>query len=70
MACLAVALLFCVSAPLAKTLLGSIGPFTLAGLFQLGAALAVAPFAARGGRSELRLGPGRRGRLLASVFFG
>jgi len=70
LACLAAALLFGASAPLAKILLGSMGPLTLAGLLYLGAALAVAPFSRRGGSAELRRDPGQRGRLLAIVLLG
>src|SRR5262249_48633067 len=53
-----------------KLLLGSVGPFTLAGLLYLGAALAVAPFSRTGGSVELRRNPGQRWRLLGAVIFG
>ncbi|MBL8968412.1 MAG: DMT family transporter [Spirochaetaceae bacterium] len=42
------AALFGAATPLSKGLLGSIGPFTLAGLLYLGAGLALAPWALRG----------------------
>lgn len=62
--CLLAAALFGASTPVSKALLGGLGPFTLAGLLYLGAALATAPFArgAWDGR-ELR-------RLLGAVVFG
>lgn len=62
--CLLAAALFGASTPVSKTLLGGMGPLTLAGLLYLGAALATAPFA-RGpwDRGELR-------RLLGAVIFG
>jgi drug/metabolite transporter (DMT)-like permease len=63
------AVLFGISAPAASRLAGEMGAFTLAGLLYLGAALAVAPFAARGrpnSRSLVRGGP----RLAAAVVFG
>ncbi len=70
LACLLAALLFGASTPLAKALLGSTGPFTLAGLFYLGAALGVAPFSFRGGSGELRREPRQRRFLLGAVLFG
>ena len=42
------AALFGAATPLSKALLGSIGPFTLAGLLYLGAGLALSPWALRG----------------------
>ena len=57
LASLAAALLFGVSTPLAKTLLSSIGPLTLAGLLYLGGAMGALPFAFRGGSSELSPDP-------------
>jgi drug/metabolite transporter (DMT)-like permease len=68
--CLAAALLFGASTPISKALLGAIGPFTLAGLLYLGAALAVLPFALRGGSRELRRDRRQRRRLGAAVMFG
>jgi len=63
-------MLFGASTPVSKALLGSFGPFTLAGLLYLGAALAVIPFSFRGGSAELRR-DGRQRRLLGSaVLFG
>ena len=54
------AILFGVSTPIAKVLLDSVPPFTLAGLFYLGAALLLLPAVLLGGRnpSEAR-GPGQ-----------
>jgi drug/metabolite transporter (DMT)-like permease len=69
-ACLAAALLFGASTPLAKVLLDRIGPFTLAGLLYLGAALGVAPFAFRGGTPALRRDRRQRRSLLLTVLFG
>lgn len=68
--CVAAAILFGASTPLAKSLLGGIGPFTLAGLFYLGGALAVLPFSFRGGSAELRRDPRARRPLALAVFFG
>lgn len=69
LACLAAALLFGASTPLSKALLERTGPFTLAGLLYLGAALGVAPFGLQGG---FRGGgdPRERLRLLSTVIFG
>src|SRR5688572_27675617 len=68
--CLVAALLFGASTPLAKVLLGSVGPFRLAGLLYLGAAVAMLPFAFRG--RSLGASRGRREWLLlgAAVLFG
>ena len=56
--CLVAAALFGASTPAAKALLAELGPFQLAGLFYLGAAIGVLPFSRRGGshvrRRELR----------------
>lgn len=70
MACLAAAALFGASTPIAKELLGSVGPFTLAGLFYLGGAIGVLPFAFRGGSRELRRDARQRGMLALAVLFG
>jgi drug/metabolite transporter (DMT)-like permease len=70
MLCLLAAALFGASTPLAKALLGSIGPFTLAGLFYLGGALGVLPFAFRGGSPALRRDPRQRRMLALAVLFG
>jgi drug/metabolite transporter (DMT)-like permease len=59
--CLVAAALFGASPPAAKALLDSAGPFQLAGLFYLGAAVATAPLSTRGG-SRARRGQ-RRHRL-------
>ena len=68
--CLVAALLFGASTPVAKVLLEGLGPFTLAGLLYLGAALAVLPVAFSGG--SLELATGRRNLLLlaGAVLFG
>jgi drug/metabolite transporter (DMT)-like permease len=67
---LAAALLFGASTPLAKALLSSAGPFMLAGLFYLGAALAVAPVSLRGSTAALRTNRKQLGLLGGAVFFG
>jgi drug/metabolite transporter (DMT)-like permease len=69
-ASLAAALLFGASTPLAKALLSAIGPFTLAGLLYLGAAVGALPFAFRGGSGELRRDPRQRRLLGFAVIFG
>jgi drug/metabolite transporter (DMT)-like permease len=66
--CLLAAALFGASTPVARALLEGVGPVTLAGLFYLGAAIGVAPWALRGpsmtrDRREL-------GRLAGAVLFG
>ncbi|AKF02932.1 DMT family transporter [Sandaracinus amylolyticus] len=66
---LVAAALFGASTPAAKALLGAIGPFTLAGLLYLGAALAVAPSARAWPRAALREGA-TRWRLGGAVLFG
>ncbi|HOX17240.1 MAG TPA: DMT family transporter [Spirochaetales bacterium] len=68
---LAAAALFGTATPLGKLLLGSLDPFTLAGLFYLGAALALAPRALRRGPEGAGLAgklraAGRRNRLLVA----
>ena len=68
--CLLAALLFGASTPISKQLLGSLGPFTLAGLLYLGAALGVAPFTFRGGSAELRRNPRQRRFLAGATVFG
>jgi drug/metabolite transporter (DMT)-like permease len=70
LACLSAALLFGAATPLSKQLLGDMGAFTLAGLLYLGAALAVAPFSARGGSPKLRQDPVQRRLLVATVCAG
>ena len=53
--CLGAAVLFGASTPASKGLLDAqVGPFTLAGLLYLGAALAMLPFASRGGAALRR----------------
>jgi drug/metabolite transporter (DMT)-like permease len=63
--CLLAAALFGASTPIAKGLLGDVGPVTLAGLFYAGAALATAPSALRApwARGELP-------RLVGACVFG
>jgi drug/metabolite transporter (DMT)-like permease len=68
--CLLAAALFGASTPLAKHLLAELGPFTLAGLLYLGAALATAPFARRGGSPERRRHPTHVRLLAAAILFG
>jgi len=70
LASLAAALLFGASTPLAKALLSSIAPLTLAGLLYLGGALGALPFAFRGGSAELRRDPRQRWLLAGAVVFG
>src|SRR6266545_192482 len=57
LASLAAALLFGASTPLAKALLSSISPLTLAALLYLGGAIGALPFAFRGGSAEIRRDP-------------
>ena len=67
--CAVAAVLFGVSAPLASRLAGDLGPFTLAGLLYIGAALAVLPCAGRdrpSGPALRRSGP----RLAVAVVVG
>lgn len=68
--CLLSAALFGASPPVAKELLDSIGPLTLAGLLYLGAAVGVAPFSFRGGSPERRRHPTHLAYLLGAVVFG
>ena len=68
--CLAAAALFGASTPAAKTLLGQVEPFSLAGLLYLGAALAVAPFSVRGSTRRLARRPRNLARLAGAVIFG
>lgn len=70
MTALAAALLFGASTPLAKTLLGSEGPFMLAGLFYLGAALAVAPVSLKGSTAALRTNRKQLRLVGGAVLFG
>ena len=67
-ACLAAAFLFGASTPLAKALLGSLGPWSLAGLLYVGGAIGAAPFVLAGGRP--RLARADRLRLAGAVVFG
>ncbi|PYR45757.1 MAG: EamA family transporter [Acidobacteria bacterium] len=70
LASIAAALLFGASTPLAKALLSSLGPFTLAGLLYLDGAVGALPFAFRGGSAELRRDPRQRRLLGFAVIFG
>ena len=70
LAAIAAALLFGASTPLAKALLTTLGPFTLAGFLYLGGALGALPFAFRGGSPELRRDPRQRRLLGFAVLFG
>jgi len=70
LSCLLAAVLFGASTPVAKALLVSVGPFTLAGLLYLGGALGVLPFAFRGGSPDLRRDRRQRGMLALAVLFG
>lgn len=68
--CFAAALLFGASTPISKPLLNSIGPISLAGLFYLGAALAVLPSAWRNRSPELWRNPRQLWLLAGAVLFG
>ena len=69
--CLAAAALFGASTPASKLLLDqSLGPLGLAGLLYLGAGLATAPFALRGGARQRRRDPTNLRRLAGAVVFG
>jgi drug/metabolite transporter (DMT)-like permease len=70
LASLAAALLFGASTPLAKALLSSIAPLTLAGLLYLGGAVGALPFAFRGGSAEAHRDPRQRWLLAGAVIFG
>jgi len=70
LASIAAALLFGASTPLAKALLSSLGPFTLAGLLYLGGAAGALPFAFRGGSVDLRRDSRQRRLLGFAVIFG
>lgn len=69
---LAAAALFGAATPASKLLLGSVPPFVLAGLLYLGAGLATAPRALRGGFvSRIRaLSPRNRAFVAGSIVFG
>jgi drug/metabolite transporter (DMT)-like permease len=68
--CLGAAALFGASTPLSKGLLGSLGPFSLAGLLYLGAAAAVLPFVRGGASAEQRAGWANKWRLAGAVVAG
>ena len=70
LASLAAALLFGASTPLAKALLSSISPLTLAGLLYVGGAIGALPFAFRGGSAEVRRDPRQRRLLAFAIIFG
>lgn len=67
---LAAAALFGASTPIAKTLLATLSPWTLAGLLYVGAAAAVLPFAFRGGSPTRRRDAANLRRLAGAVLFG
>jgi drug/metabolite transporter (DMT)-like permease len=69
-ACLVAAILFGASTPLTKTIVRSVGPFTLAGLLYLGGALATLPGAFRGGSPALRRDRRQLRMLVLAVVFG
>jgi drug/metabolite transporter (DMT)-like permease len=66
------AILFGASTPASKLLLGSLGPFQLAGLLYLGAALGMALplWRERRDQAPVRLDARNRGRLAGAVIFG
>jgi drug/metabolite transporter (DMT)-like permease len=66
------AALFGAATPASKLLLSELSPFQLAGLLYLGAAIGIAPWAARGGRIRLPARADRRNRLrlLGAVLAG
>jgi len=64
------AALFGASTPLAKALLSELGPFTLAGLLYLGAALAMAPVLARERPARRQLDARNRWRLAGAIGAG
>lgn len=68
--CSVAALLFGAATPVSKPLLESVGPLTLAGLFYLGAALGVLPWAWRHRTPELWRGGRQIGLLAGAVAFG
>lgn len=68
--CLLSAALFGASTPASKALLAQVGPLTLAGLLYLGAAVATAPFALRGGSAARRTDAANVRRLAGAVLFG
>lgn len=70
LACLIAALLFGSSTPAAKLLLDQVEPFSLAGLFYLGAALAMLPLVKRGGSPALRRTRRERFMLAGAVLAG
>jgi drug/metabolite transporter (DMT)-like permease len=70
MQCFLAALLFGAATPVSKALLEAIGPLTLAGLFYLGAALAVAPAAWKGHVPKSWADPRQLAMLGGAVLFG
>ena len=68
--CLASAALFGASTPASKAVLDGIGPITLAGLLYIGSAIAVLPFAFRGGSRNIALRPKNILRMCGAVVFG
>jgi drug/metabolite transporter (DMT)-like permease len=70
LSCLFAAAFFGASTPAAKALVGTLGPYTLAGLLYLGAAVAVLPWAARGSLKSLKVDRRNLRLLGGAVFFG
>ncbi len=68
--CLIAAALFGASTPASKSLLSDVGPFTLAGLLYLGAALAMLPFSLKDGLTNVVMDRRNRLRLAGVVLFG
>ena len=68
--CLFAAAFFGASTPASKALLGPLGPFTLAGLLYLGAAVAVFPWAVRGSIKKARIDRRNLRLLGGAVLFG
>jgi drug/metabolite transporter (DMT)-like permease len=68
--CLVSAAMFGASAPLAKELLASTGPISLAALLYLGAAAGVLPFSLRGGSPERRRSRTHVRYLAGAILFG
>ncbi|MEW6226627.1 MAG: EamA family transporter [Bacillota bacterium] len=65
------AALFGAATPLSKSLLGTLGPFSLAGLLYLGAGIAFAPWALRGFKARiLTLNSGNRLYVAGSIIAG
>jgi drug/metabolite transporter (DMT)-like permease len=68
--CLLAAILFGAATPASKAIIGDIHPIALAGMLYLGAAIAVLPFAFKGGSKKLMTSRTSILRLGGSVLFG